>query len=317
MKPIAGIHHITALASDPQQNIDFYHTILGQRFIKSTVNFDDPNTHHLYYGDHIGTPGTIMTFFPWPNARRGRIGSGETSAVAYSIPSESVDYWMNRLNKHNIHTGSLQTRFNETVITFSDPDGIRLELITNSQSSEIDYWKNGPIPEEHALRGFHGVTLLVTEIEPSAELLTEIMGYILISQEGERMRFKASSSSLGINIDLLKVPGISRGQMGAGSVHHVAFRARDDKEQAYYQTNVTNFGLNVTPVRDRQYFRSIYFHEPGGVLFEIATDDPGFTFDETAEDLGTSLRLPPWLENQRDAIQQSLPPIAIPEINYA
>jgi glyoxalase family protein len=316
-KPITGIHHITAMASDPQRNIDFYHSILGQRFIKSTVNFDDPNTHHLYYGDRIGTPGTILTFFPWPGARRGRLGIGETSSVAYSIHPDSVEYWLDRLQRYDISVGKLQTRFGQTVIPFSDPDGMRLELIADNRSIEIDFWQDGPIPQEHALKGFHGVTLLVADIMPSAQLLTETMGFTLTSQERDRARFQAGSDSPGLYVDLLGVSGISRGQMGAGTVHHIAFRARDDQEQISYQTSIAQTGLNITPVRDRQYFRSIYFREPGGVLFEIATDDPGFTIDEPAEALGTNLKLPPWYEKQREAIEEALPPITIPEISYA
>jgi glyoxalase family protein len=315
-KPITGIHHITAMASDPQKNIDFYHSILGQRFIKSTVNFDDPGTHHLYYGDYSGSPGTIMTFFPWPGARRGRMGSGETSTVAYTIPSNAVDYWLDRLQSHEISIGNSQTRFGETVIPFVDPDGMRLELITDPRQIEIDYWQDGPIPAEYAIQGFHGVTLLETQIEPTAQLLTETMGYTRVDQEGDRTRFKAESNSIGLYIDLLQVPA-ARGQMGAGTVHHIAFRARDDEEQADYQASVHQLGLNVTPVRDRQYFRSIYFREPGGVLFEIATDEPGFTIDEPAESLGASLKLPPWYEAQRKTIEETLPPIKIPEISYA
>jgi glyoxalase family protein len=314
---ISGIHHITAMASDPQRNIDFYHTVLGQRFIKSTVNFDDPGTHHLYYGDRTGTPGTILTFFPWPGAKRGRIGRGETSAIAYNINPESVGFWRDRLQQHDVKMGSNQTRFGETVIPFVDPDGMHLELITDPRPIHIDFWEKGPIPEKHALKGFHGVTLLEAQVEQTTKLLSETMGFSLIDQHNERLRFKASSIDAGLYIDLLHAPGITRGQSGAGTVHHIAFRARDDEEQADYQAQVAQLGLNVTPVRDRQYFRSIYFREPGGVLFEIATDEPGFTIDESPENLGKSLKLPPWYEEQREAIQQALPPISIPETSYA
>lgn len=316
-KPITGIHHITAMASDPQRNIDFYHSILGQRFIKSTVNFDDPSTYHFYYGDRIGTPGTILTFFPWPGAKRGRIGSGEASAVAYTIHPDSLDYWLDRLRNHDIPVDGINKRFGESVIPFVDPDGMQLELITDKRSVELEFWREGPIPEEHALRGFHGITLMEAELGPSAKLLTETLGFTTISQDKDRIRFKLSSDSAGIFVDLLHVPGISHGKMGAGSVHHVAFRARDDEEQASYRTDVTQTGLHVTPVRDRQYFRSIYFREPGGVLYEIATDDPGFTIDESPEALGASLMLPPWYESQRESIEEALPTISIPEISYA
>ena len=311
MQPIRGIHHITAIASSPQANVDFYHSLLGQRLIKRTVNFDDPGSYHLYYGDEVGSPGTIMTFFAWPGARRGTVGNGEIGATGYAVHPASLGYWQKRLAEHGVSVGELQTRFGGAVLPFRDPDGMMLELIVDEHAEAPRLWTNGPIPAEHALAGFHGVTLYVTEAERSARLLVEQMGYRLAGQEGARWRFKANGDAVGGHVDLLERPGLGGGRMGAGSHHHVAFRVRDDAEEVEYQQALRVAGFDVTPVRDRQYFHSIYWREPGGVLFEIATDPPGFTWDETVEQLGSGLKLPPWLEQQRDVIQRTLLPITV------
>jgi glyoxalase family protein len=315
--PTAGIHHITAIASNPQQNINFYHMVLGQRFIKSTVNFDDPGTHHFYYGDRSGSPGTILTFFPWPGAKKGRLGSGETGTIAYSIHPDSIDYWAARLQSFHLQVGNIQNRFGDSVLPFVDPDGLRMELIAHPNLAEIDFWQDGPVPKAHALRGFHGVTLMESEIETTARVLTETLGFKMMDQQGKRTRFKANSNAAGSYVDLLHTPSTPRGKMGAGTVHHIAFRTSDDEEQARYHKKVSQAGLNITSVRDRQYFRSVYFREPGGVLIELATDGPGFTIDESPANLGTSLKLPAWFESNREAIETALPPFTIPEISYA
>jgi len=304
---LKGIHHITAIASDPQANVDFYHGILGQRMVKTTVNFDDPGTYHFYFGDYAGSPGTIMTFFPWPNARRGVIGNGQVDTTAYSIGANSVGYWLDRLKKFNVTTGALQTRFGQEAIPFQDRDGMRLELIVDESTPSFSHWEDGPIPAEHALRGFHGVTLYVWEAEKTSALLTDTFGYTMIAQNGSRIRFQGKPGELGQYVDLLIRKDEPRGRMGAGTVHHVAFRNRDDAEQAVYQNKVADAGYEVTPVRDRQYFHSIYFNEVNGILFEIATDNPGFATDETVDKLGQSLKLPPWLEPQREVISRILP----------
>ena len=307
MKAIQGLHHITAVARDPQANVDFYEHVLGQRLVKKTVNFDDPGTYHLYYGDEIGTPGTIMTFFPWPNMHKGRVGNGETSAVAYAIPKGSVSYWKERLESLNVSIEKEETRFGEHVIVFSDSEGIQLELVATDDPSTIEMWNEGPVPEEHALRGFHGVTLWLESAAPTAGVLIDQMGYTFVGQEGNRFRYKGASDDRGLYIDIVERPGESSGAFGTGSIHHIAFRTVDDDEQLEYRALFSKHGQQVTPVRDRQYFHSIYFREPGGVLFEVATDAPGFLYDEPIEELGDNLKLPSWLEANRDVLEKKLP----------
>lgn len=306
-QPIQGIHHITAFAKDPQKNIDFYTQVLGQRLVKTTVNFDDPGTYHFYYGDQVGSPGTIMTFFPWPMARRGRRGVGEVAASAYAIAPNSVDYWKQRLSEHDIAYG-IETRFGETVLTFPDPDGMMLELVARDGDAAPAFWSNGPIPEAHALRAFHGVTIWVREAQATAAVLAGIFGYEKVGAEGNRIRYQAAGR-LAQFVDLVVRPDLGRGQMGAGTVHHVAFRTVNDEEQVEWQQILADNGLGVTPVKDRQYFHSIYFREPSGTLFEVATDAPGFAADEPVEKLGSELKLPSWLEPHRDQIATLLPPI--------
>lgn len=310
MQSIRGIHHITAIAADPQANVDFYHGLLGQRLVKRTVNFDDPGAYHLYYGDEIGSPGTIMTFFAFPGARRGTVGNGEIGATAYAVRLESLDYWRARLMQHGVSLGEMQTRFGVPVLPFRDPDGMMLELVVDERAAAPRFWQDGPISAGHALAGFYGVTLNVSDAQRSGRLLIEQMGYRLVGQEGARWRFEAAGGGVGSHVDLLERPGMPAGRMGAGSHHHVAFRVRDDAEELAYQQAIRGAGFDVTPVRDRLYFHSIYWREPGGVLFEIATDPPGFTRDETVDELGAGLKLPPWLEHQRDVIQLTLPPIS-------
>lgn len=311
MNPIQGLHHITAIARSPQANIEFYESVLGQRLVKRTINFDDPGTYHLYYGDEIGSPGTILTFFPWPHAVRGTRGTGETTALAYSVPESSLDFWAARLDNLGVEGLQQTTRFGTSLIEMDDPDGMRVELVGIDQSGEVRHWNGGPIPSEHALCGFHGVTLRLTTVDATASLLTEQLGFSQVDREGSVERYRAASN-LGAFVDLDLRPDEGRGRFGAGSIHHIAFRAADDNEQAAYLETLRAAGRQVTPVQDRQYFRSIYFREPGGVLFEIATDGPGFTLDESVEDLGSSLKLPPWHEPRRDQIEARLPSLARP-----
>jgi glyoxalase family protein len=317
MKPIQGLHHITAVAGDPQKNVDFYRLILGQRLIKRTVNFDDPGTYHFYYGDEIGTPGTIMTYFPWRHVRPGRKGNGETAAVAYAIRAETVGFWQRWLTKNGVAWGPVESRFGAEGLTLEDPGGMTLELIVSDDPATLHHWEAGPIPEPHALKGFHGVTLWLDEVEATAAVLTGPMGYQFVGQEGARYRYKGASNDIGLYVDLLHRPGQAPAQFGAGSVHHIAFRTVDDAEQAEYQQSLHRAGLGVTPVRDRQYFHSIYFREPGGVLFEVATDAPGFLYDEPVAELGQHLKLPPWLEEHRPKITQALPPFELKPIEKA
>lgn len=302
---------VTAIASDPQRNLDFYTEVLGLRFVKRTVNFDDPGTYHLYFGDDMGTPGSILTFFPWPHATRGRVGAGEISATAFLVPASSLNFWEERLLAAGTTVAHLGERFGEPVLSFGDPDGVRVEIIGSHAAFESLRARTATIPAQHAIRGFHGVTLCEAGFELTARVL-EIMGFHQKGQESNRIRFVNQSPALGSNVDILVQPQRIHGMMGAGSVHHLAFRVPTDQAQLEGRNMLSKFPLNVTPVLDRVYFHSVYFREPGGVLFELATDPPGFTFDEPIEHLGELLKLPPWLESYRSEIAGMLPPITLP-----
>jgi glyoxalase family protein len=314
-RTIAGFHHLTAIVGDPQQNIDFYTRILGQRLVKQTVNFDDPGTYHLYYGDGVGTPGTIITFFPWPGAPRGRRGTGQIIDISFSIPATALDYWVDRLSLHNVSVTGPTARFDEQVISFLDPHGLSLELVAHPNAELRSGWQKGPVPPAYAIRGFSSVTLAAKQQEQTATMLTDVLGFRLLQQEGNRFRYETGAGGPGARVDVLSLPNQLRGSIAVGTVHHVAWRTQDDAHQLEWRQYLLDHGSNVTPVMDRQYFHSIYFHEPGGVLFEIATDPPGFSFDEPVEQLGTHLKLPPWLEPQRSEIEQTLLPIHVPEDN--
>lgn len=307
--PIVGLHHVTAIASDPQANLDFYTQVLGLRFVKRTVNFDDPGTYHFYFGDDAGSPGTILTFFPWPNATRGLAGLGEVTKTAFSVPLSSIDYWLQRLTDEKIlveHTGR---RFDEDVLTLLDPDGMKIEIVGHAGAGQANPSRFASVPPEHAIRGFFGVTLYEERAEDTAAILN-VMGFHKIAEEGNRLRFAAEGDALGNHIDLLIDPSGSYGRQGAGSVHHIAFRAKDDAAQIEWREEIAKH-LRVTPVLDRNYFHSIYFREPGGVLFELATDPPGFAVDEPVETLGEELRIPQWLEPRREQIEKRLYPIVL------
>jgi glyoxalase family protein len=310
---IPGLHHVTAIASDPQRNLDFYVAFLGLRFVKRTVNFDDPGSYHFYFGDNRGAPGTILTFFAWPGARRGIRGTGQIEATAFAISPDSIGYWLERLKQHHVTAERTSTRFDEEVIRLIDPDGMLIELIASTSHGGFEPWPESPIPAEHTLRGFHGVSAALEGYERTARILTQSFGYRLIDESGNRFRFASpDSSASGRLIDLLCQPDTAIGRVAAGSVHHIAFRAKDDAEQLQWREHLVDLGYNVTPVIDRTYFHSIYFREPGGVLFEIATEPPGFTLDEKLEELGMHLRLPPWMESARSQIEGTLPPIQVP-----
>ncbi len=310
---ITGLHHVTAIASDPQRTLDFYVGLLGLRFVKRTVNFDDPASYHFYFGDARGTPGTILTFFAWPGARRGIRGTGQIEAPAFAIPPNSVGYWLDRFKEHHVPAEKTPARFGEEVLRFADPDGLAIELIVSISSAGVEPWADSTVPVEHSLRGFHGVSIALEGYEQTTKLLTETFGYRLVEQLNNRFRLAApSEAGAGRIVDLLCRPDGSPGRVAAGSVHHIAFRARDDAEQLVWRERLVDLGYNVTPVIDRIYFHSIYFREPGGVLFEIATDPPGFTLDESLNELGNQLRLPPWLEPTRSQIEEVLPAIKVP-----
>jgi glyoxalase family protein len=313
---IPGLHHVTAIASDPQRNLDFYVGLLGLRFVKRTVNFDDPGTYHFYFGDRRGTPGTILTFFPWPGARRGIRGTGQVEATAFAIPPNSIGYWLERLKQHHVTAEKTAARFGEEVIRLLDPDGLLIELIPAAggvSAADIEPWLDAAVPAEHALHGFHSVSAALEGYERTARLLTETFGYRLADESGNRFRFvSADDLAPGRIIDLLCQPDAAMGRVAAGSIHHIAFRSKDQAEQLQWRERLVDLGYNVTPIIDRTYFHSIYFREPGGVLFEIATEPPGFMLDETIDELGTHLRLPLWMESARSRIEGILPPIRVP-----
>jgi len=312
-QPIVGLHHVTAIASDPQRNLDFYCGVLGLRFVKRTVNFDDPGTYHFYFGDDIGSPGSILTFFAWPQASRGRIGTGETSAVAFSVASSSLHFWEQRVFAAGSRVEHAGERFGHPVLSLSDPDGMRIELVGSDDPLPVVTPRTSDIPAEHAIRGFDGVTLCEVGFESTAQVL-EKMGFAQAGQENNRIRFISPATAAGNRIDILVHAQRVHGHMGAGTVHHIAFRAPSDSAQREWREVLSRVPLNVTPVLDRTYFHSIYFREPGGVLFEIATDSPGFAVDEPVEYLGEALKLPPWLEDRRADIEQALLPIELPHL---
>ena len=310
-----GIHHITAMAGDAQINLDFYTRVLGLRLVKRTVNFDDPGTYHLYFGDYDGTPGSLITFFPWgAKSLRGRIGTGQVSATAFSIPGGSVAYWSDRLKRLDIATSPSQ-RFDDAVIELRDRDGLAVELVASSAPESLSGWSNGDVPAEHAIRGFHSASLSLAGFERTARLLQDTLGFTAVGEASNRFRFVTSEAVTGSRIDTVCEPGRMRGSMGVGVVHHIAFRASDDAAQLALRERLVDAGYDVTPVLDRQYFHSIYFREPGGVLFEIATDPPGFAIDESPAELGTHLKLPPWLERQRSEIEKHVPPLVVTPSN--
>jgi len=295
----AGIHHITAIAGDPQRNLDFYTEALGLRLVKRTVNFDDPGSYHFYFGDSIGTPGTIMTFFPWPGARRGARGSGQVTTVSFAVPRNSMAFWKERLRATHVIAEEIEGRFGSNALRFLDPDGLQLELVASA---------NEESSSERAIRGFAAPTLEVRNPEKTKKLITEILGFEFVAEENNRRRFRGSGSNASAEIDLVSSEA-GFGQIAAGTVHHIAFRAADDDEQLKVREQLAARGLNVTPVIDRQYFHSIYFREPNGILFEIATDGPGFLIDEPADALGETLKLPPIYESKRNEIERVLPTI--------
>lgn len=309
---IPGLHHVTAICSDPQQNVDFYCGVLGLRLVKLTVNFDDPGSYHLYYGDELGRPGTIMTFFAWPGAYRGRIGPPQVTETTFAVPGGALEFWAERLGERRIEVEQGVTRFGDPALIFADPDGLKLAIVAAAEPGGRAPG-GGPIPAATAIRGFHGVTLSEEGYENTARLLTEVMGFRAEGSEGNRFRYRAGAGGPASLVDLLCVPDARHGGLGAGVVHHVAFRTPDDAQQAAWRADIARRGHNVSPVMDRQYFHSIYFREPGGVLFEIATDPPGFTADEAPDRLGTTLRLPPWLESQHPVLERALPRLRLPE----
>ena len=307
------IHHVTAIAREPQRNLDFYAGTLGMRLVKLTVNYDDPGTYHFYYGDEQGRPGSLLTFFPWTGGRPGRQGTGQINGVALAIPPASLGYWVERLLARGVRYEGPVRRFGEQVLAFADPDGLLMELIATPRVAGLEGWRDGPVPAQHAVRGVHGVTIWEDGDAGSAGFLADTMRFRQVGEEENRLRLESGSDGLGTVVELRRAPGFWRGTDGAGTVHHVAFRAADDAAQAARHEEIRRLGVAVTDVRDRTYFRSIYFREPGGVLYEIATDGPGFTVDESLAELGTSLKVPARFEAMRERLEVALPPWRLPQ----
>jgi glyoxalase family protein len=312
VKGVFGLHHVTAISSDPEKTLDFYTRILGLRLIKLTVNYDDPTTYHIYFGDEIGHPGTVLTFFPWPGQPRGRKGAGQVTKTSFSIEQESISYWEDRLKSQGVSVEGPRKRFGESVLSLEDFDGQGLELVGSKGIEERTGWTHGPVPKKHAIRGFHSVTLLEEVLERTESVLLDTLGFRPVGEEENRFRYEAGKGGAGTIVDVVSRPKAQHGLVSVGTVHHVAFRASDDEQQKDLRQEILKTDLNVTPVIDRNYFHSIYFREHGGVLFEVATDQPGFAIDEPPEQLGTHLALPPWLENSRAEIEKNLPPVTIP-----
>lgn len=307
---ILGIHHITAIAGDAKRNFDFYTKVLGLRFVKRTVNFDDPQTYHFYFGDEQGTPGTILTFFPWGDrVRKGSNGSGMATAVGYSVPADSLDFWTARLTAN--HTPVTRgEKFGQQFISFADPDGLQLEFFaTDAASDNRKPYETGDVTAAVATKGFFNTTLTLNSMNATAMILTDVFGYKLVAQEGNRYRYATDSIATANVIDIVELPVEPHGLGAGGTIHHIAFRVKDDKTQMEFHDKIQKLGLNITPQIDRNYFHSLYFREPGGVLFEIATDNPGFTVDEPLEELGRNLKLPAQYEDQRSLIEKHLAPL--------
>jgi len=312
---VSGIHHITAMAGDPQVNLDFYTRTLGLRLVKRTVNFDDPTTYHFYYGDETGTPGSLLTFFPWGgDAPRGRIGTAQVALTSFAVNPGALTFWTERLSAAGLTTGAGSTPFGEPAVSLRDPDGLGLQLVEAPDDGRTG-WATADIPETVAIRGFHAAALSLVATERTARLLTEVMGLRVLREEGDRVRLVADNANPGTIVDLALEPTRARGLLGTGVVHHIAFRAATADVQLALRDRVEAHGLPVTPVLDRSYFRSIYYREPGGVLFEVATDAPGFTIDEPAQELGMHLKLPAWLESHRGEIESQVDPIIVPDSN--
>jgi glyoxalase family protein len=307
MQKTAGIHHITAMVNDAQRNIDFYAGVLGLRLIKQTINFDRPEVYHLYFGNDSGDPGTVITFFPWAKQLKGRVGTGQVGVISFIIPNGSIQFWENRLKRFKVKF--LQSvRFGEKYLNFQDPDGIELELIERKEGP-INHWSFGEIHSDVAIKGFGGTMLISAQPNKTADVLENILGLECIGQEDGFLRFK-SEAELGNTIDIKLAPSV-RGLMGAGTIHHIAWRAKDEEDLLRWRNLLQSKEYFPTEIRDRNYFKAVYFHEAGGILFEIATDPPGFTVDEPINQLGEKLMLPSWFEEKRKELEEILPPIEV------
>ena len=305
MEPrILGLHHVTAIAGSAKRNFDFYTKVLGLRLVKKTVNFDDPGTYHFYFGDASGSPGSILTFFPWEGIGPGTQGNGQATEVAYTVPQNSLEFWKARLGASNVHIQNAGTRFGDKFISFVDPDGLPLTFVEDNGNDKRAGWPT-VVSEDVAAKGFHSVTLSLAKKDPTAKVLA-LFGYKLAAQEGNRYRYITDAINTASVIDIIEQDG-PRGVNASGTIHHIAFRVKDDQSHAYWRKKIVEAGYQITQRIDRNYFFSLYFREPGGVLFEIATDNPGFGVDEAESALGTSLKLPPQYEAHREKIEKALP----------
>ncbi len=309
---IFGIHHMTAITDDAQANVDFYTGVLGLRMVKLTVNFDDPTAYHLYYGDGLGTPGSNLTFFPYGDGRSGRIGAGQVTSTALAIPPDSMGWWVHRFEAEGVTFEQPFTRADEEVLPFQAHDGLPLELIASPAFKPGAPYHGGTVPEDKAIGRMHSVTITENYNEATLKLLTEVMGFEKIHEEGHRMRLQGGNKGPGSYLDLVTDPSAATGHGGHGSVHHIAWATADDSTQAQWHQEIQQLGYHISPIMNRDYFRSIYFREPGGVLFEIATMGPGFLIDESEATLGTSLRLPAMYEPLRSQIEKVVPKLRLP-----
>lgn len=304
---ILGLHHITAIAGGAKRNYDFYTKVLGLRMVKKTVNFDDPGTYHFYFGDEVGTPGSILTFFPWEGMRPGKTGTGMATEIGYAVPEDSLEFWESRFKASGVKQDYIKSRFGESYLNFQDPDGLEISLIVPKNKDERKPWETAEVKASKALKGFHSITLTLKNIKGTAAILTDVFGYKLLGQEGSRYRYITDATATASIVDLIEMPEGSAGVNAAGTNHHVAFRVQDDDILMRYREKIAKRGLNITTKINRDYFFSLYFREPGGVLFEIATDNPGFAIDESIEKLGSSLKLPKRYEASRAEIESTLP----------
>jgi glyoxalase family protein len=314
---VHGLHHVTVIAGDPQENVDFYTRVLGMRLVKKSVNQDAPDTYHLFYADGVGSPGTDLTFFPWPGLPKARPRAGQIVEVPFAVPPGSLGYWRERLAENGVTTSAVETRFGERTLPFEDPHGLRLALVETDDDREFVPWDRSPVPVEHQVRGMHAVRMWQHELGPTETLLTEVMGFETVGEDDGWHRYGVEGGGSGTLAEVKVVdqhPRTSNRVGGTGAVHHAAWRMRDSDEEMALRDAIAQVGLQPTPQIDRFWFKSVYFREPGGVLFELATDGPGFTVDEDPEDLGTSLVLPPSMENQRDEIEANLPPLDTPQL---
>ncbi len=304
---LLGLHHITAIANNAKRNYDFYTRVLGLRIVKKTVNFDDPGTYHFYFGNETGEPGTLLTFFPWEGIGTGKTGTGMATEIGYAVPENSLAFWADRFRQFNVQQYPIAESFGESFLAFQDPDGLNIKLIVPKQADSRKAWETAEIKTDTATRGFHSIVLTLKDIGATAAILTDIFGYRLLQQEGNRYRFITDAIANASIVDLLELPEGKAGVSAAGTNHHVAFRVKDEATQMAFREKIASKGLGITPKIDRDYFYSLYFREPGGVLFEIATDNPGFTRDEPLDTLGTSLKLPKQYEASRNEIEKILP----------